>query len=235
MLEIAGLQGEYHRIRADESILAETTEGLRGGDWDGLNVTMPLKAVAARLADVLSGPAARSGSVNTLIRTPEGIAGDSTDCVAMEEVVGSRRFASRTSVLLIGTGGSASAALAALGAEPNLYVTGRRPEAVEDLTNRLGGVPVAWGSAVAGALVVNATPLGMSGEVLPDGILEAASGLADLPYGEVETPAVGSARALGIPTADGHEFLLRQAMASFRLWTGVSIDMAALTDRLRNT
>jgi len=235
MLEIAGLQGEYLRIRADESILAETIEGLRDGDWDGLNVTMPLKAAAARLADTLSVPAARSGSVNTLIRAGAGIAGDSTDCVAMQAIVGSERFGSRTSVLLIGTGGSAAAALVALGDEPNLYVTGRRPDAVEGLTAKLGGLPVAWGSAVAGALVINATPLGMGGEVLPEGILEVASGLADLPYGEVETPAIARAATLGIPTADGHEFLLRQAMASFGLWTGVSIDMELLSGRLRNT
>lgn len=235
MLAIAGLEGEYLRIRADESVLAGTIEGLRDGDWDGLNVTMPLKAAAARMADALSVPAARSGSVNTLMRAGGEVAGDSTDCVAMQEIVGDGRFARRTSVLLIGTGGAAAAALTALGDEPNLYVTGRRPDAVEELTAKLGGLPVSWGSAVAGALVINATSLGMAGEALPDGILDVASGLADLPYGEMETPAMRQARTLGIPTADGHEFLLRQAMTSFRLWTGVPIDIETLSDRLRNT
>lgn len=235
MLEIAGLEGEYLRIRADESVLAETVAGLRVGDWDGLNVTMPLKGAAAALADTLSGLAARSGSVNTLLRVGGDVAGESTDSVAMQEIVGDGRFADRTSVLVIGTGGSAAAILAALGDEPNLYVTGRRPDAVEALTARLGGLPVAWGSAVAGALVVNATSLGMRGESLPQGLLDVASGLADLPYGDTKTPAIARAETLGIPTADGHEFLLRQAMASFGLWTGVSIDIEALSERLRNT
>ncbi len=235
MLEIAGLVGEYLKIRADESILAGTIQDLRDGVWDGLNVTMPLKGAAARLADRLSAPAALSGSVNTLYTTEEGVAGESTDCVAMQEIVHSGRFANRSSVLLLGTGGSAAAALVALGDEPNLYVSGRRPEGVEGLTARMGGVPVGWGTAIAGALVINATSLGMAGENLPDGVLGAASGLVDLPYGTEATPAIRHATSLGISTADGHEFLLRQARASFALWTGVSVDVEALSDRLRNT
>ncbi len=235
MLEIAGLDGEYFRIRADESLLAETIQGLRDGVWDGLNVTMPLKGAAAGLADILSVPAALSGSVNTLTRTDDGIAGDSTDCVAMEEIVDSGRFSDRTAVLVLGTGGSAAAALTALSDEPNLYVSGRRPEAVESLTARLGGLAVGWGTAVAGALVINATSLGMAGEHLPDGVIEAASGLVDLPYGTENTPAIQHATASNLPTADGHEFLLRQARASFALWTGVSIDLETLSEHLRNT
>lgn len=235
MLEIAALDGEYLKVRADESILARTIQGLRDGDWDGINVTMPLKGAAANLADTLSEAASRSGSVNTLLRSADGIAGDSTDCVAMQEIVDSGRFSDRSSVLLLGTGGSAAAALTALVDEPNLYVSGRRPEAVGELTSRLGGSPVGWGTAVAGALVINATSLGMAGEGLPDDVLSAASGLVDLPYGAEETPAMRHARASSIPSADGHEFLLRQARASFALWTGVSIDLDRLSEHLRNT
>lgn len=235
MLEIAGLDGEYLKVRADESVLADTIQELRDGHWDGLNVTMPLKGAAAELADTLSVAAARSGSVNTLIRTDEGIVGDSTDCVAMQEIVDSGRFANRTAILLLGTGGSAAAALTALSDEPNLYVSGRRPQAVGDLTARLGGLPVAWGTAVAGSLVINATSLGMADEDLPEGVLEAASGLVDLPYGPADTPAIRHATTSKLPTADGHEFLLRQARASFALWTGVTIDLEAISERLRNT
>lgn len=235
MLELAGLEGEYLTVRADEPILARAVHDLRDGSWDGLNVTMPLKAAAARLSDTLSTPASRSGSVNTLIRTPDGIAGESTDCLAMQEIAGSERFANRSSVLVLGTGGSASAVLAALGDEANLYVSGRSHDATGDLASRLDAQPVGWGTAVAGALVINATSLGMAGENLPDGILEASSGLTDLPYGTEPTPAVRRSKTLGIPVADGHEFLLRQARASFALWTGVSITVEALSDHLRNT
>ena len=38
-------------------------------------------------------------------------------------------------------------------------------------------------AGVAGAVVVNATPLGMRGETLPENVVGPASGLVDLAYG----------------------------------------------------
>jgi len=235
MLEVAGLAGEYHRIRADEDVLSTTVDELRRGHWDGLNVTMPLKEAAARIADSLSPTAEKSGSVNTLIRNDSRIDGDSTDSSTFRELFRSGRFADSTSVLILGAGGSAAAALASMEDVSNLYVAARRTPAAEGLTTRLGGEVVSWGTGVAGALVINTTPLGMSGEELPIGIIEVASGVVDLPYGPSPTPAVEAARRLSLPYCDGHEFLLRQAMASFRLWTGVDTEYETVVAALRNT
>ena len=235
MLGIAGLAGEYRRVRADAAALSAAIEGLRAGDWDGLNVTMPLKSAAASLADSLSPSARRSGSVNTLIRDRRRIMGESTDSSTFRFLIGSERFAERAAVLVLGSGGTAAAALAALEDEPNIYVAARRDSSAVDLAARLGGDVVSWGSAVAGALVINTTPLGMSGQQLPDGILDVASGLIDLPYASQATPAIEAATGLAMPTADGHEFLLRQAMGSFALWTGARVDYEAVAAALRNT
>jgi shikimate dehydrogenase len=235
MLRIAGLAGEYRRIQADEAVLSTAVEELRTGHWEGLNITMPLKAAAARLADSLSPTAERSGSVNTLVRMARGVRGDTTDSWTFRYLIDSVLFAARTSVLLLGAGGSAAAALAALEDEPNVYVAARRGSTAGDLTSRLGGNLVSWGTAVAGALVINTTPLGMSGEHLPEGILEVASGLIDLPYGPKPTPAIETADRLSLPSCDGHEFLLRQAMGSFQLWTGVQLRYETVSGALRNT
>lgn len=232
MLQLAGLEGEYHRVRADEDILASTVEGLRTGEWDGLNVTMPLKGAAYRLSDSLSVAADRAGSVNTLSRVDSKIAGDSTDSSAFRHLLGSDRFAERSSVLVLGAGGSAAAAIAAMDPSAKVYVTARREGPARDLTSRLDGQVVSWGTAVARALVVNTTPLGMGGESLPEGILGVAVGLIDLPYGHERTPAIGEAERCGLPYADGHEFLLRQAMASFELWTGVALDYKMVSEAI---
>lgn len=235
MLGIAGLAGEYRRLRADEDVLSRAVEDLRAGHWHGLNITMPLKATAAVLADSLSPTAERSGSVNTLVRERRWVRGESTDSWTFRYLVDSGRFNERTAVFVLGAGGSAAAALAALDDERNVYVASRRAAMAGDLTARLGGEAVSWGAAVAGALVINTTPLGMSGEPLPDGILDVASGLIDLPYGPKPTPAIEATGRLSLPNADGHEFLLRQAMGSFELWTGVSIDYESVSEVLRNT
>ena len=234
MLRLAGLDGEYLKIRADTETLRRAIDGLRGGEWQGLNITMPLKADAARLADSLSPPAADSGSVNTLVRSDAGVTGHSTDCTAFEELFASERFRDVDSVLVLGAGGAAAAALSSIPADKTVFVSARRITAADETTDRLGGSVVPWATAVPGALLINASPLGMSGEVLPAGVLAVASGLIDLPYGSNPTPAVTEARSLGMAVADGHEFLLRQAMHSFRLWTGAAIDLASLSHAVRN-
>lgn len=233
MLELAGLDGDYSRVRADAAVLAEAVADLRRGEWDGLNVTMPLKSEAARRADSLAPDALSSGSVNTLVRSGDEVIGHSTDHAAFRELLASDRFRTLETTLVLGSGGSAAAAMSAIPRHHNSYVSARSPERAEQAGARHGAAVVAWGAAVAGALIINATPLGMGGETLPEGVLRAAAGLIDLPYATGQTPAVETATALGLPVADGHEFLLRQAMHSFRLWTGVDIDFDALSDVIR--
>jgi shikimate dehydrogenase len=233
LLQLAGLDGGYETIQADEKVLAEAISGLRRGSWQGLNVTMPLKAAAARSADALSPQARRSGSVNTLLVNRSGVYGDSTDSTAFRELMHQPRFSDVSSMLVLGAGGTAAAVLAAADTRQPTYVAARRLDQAHHLTVQLGGETVTWGAAVAGALVVNTTPLGMSGETLPDGVLDVASGLIDLPYAAVPTPAVTMASGLGIPWADGHEFLLRQAMASFAMWTGHALDFDNVAAALR--
>jgi shikimate dehydrogenase len=195
---------------------------------------MPLKGAAARLADSISPRAELAESVNTLVAEGTTIHGESTDIVAFEEILTDHRFRDLDSILVLGAGGSAAAALAAIPSDRHAYVTARRMGQAELLTTRFSGEVVSWGTAVAGAIVVNTTPLGMRREQLPEGILEAAAGLIDLPYGERVSPSVAAAREHDLPVADGHEFLLRQAIASFRLWTGSRIEPDALRDALRN-
>ena len=69
--------------------------------------------------------------------------------------------------------------------------------------------------------MVNATPIGMQGEPLPEEVVSAGSGLFDMAYGSGPTPAVRLARQLGLPVAEGPDMLLAQAAASFTIWTGI--------------
>lgn len=227
-LEESGMEGSYDTIRADVSRLRTELEAVGRGRWNGLNVTMPLKRAAAELCDALTDEARLSGSVNT-IKSEEGrVVGHSTDVVAFAQIL-SRWH--RAPLLVLGAGGSARAALVA--SQGPAYVAARRFAAARELAVDLGGAAVAWGAAVVGAIVVNATPLGMGGEGLPEGLLGTASGLIDLPYGPGVTPAAREGRARGLPVVDGIDFLALQAAASFTWWTGESVDSAALADLAR--
>lgn len=223
----AGLDGGYETIRADRARLRKEIERLRRGETHGLNVTMPLKEDAVDLCDRLTAEAERAGSVNALKIENGLVVGHSTDVLAFTEIMGrwSPRF-----LHVLGAGGSARAALAAA-PDSMTHVSARRPEAAVALCRRFqNATPVSWGNKMPGATVVNATPLGMRGEDLPDGVLDEAAGLIDLPYSEKETPAVAMARRLGIPVVDGVAFLAVQAAAVFTWWTGESVDSEKLAE-----
>ncbi len=99
-----------------------------------------------------------------------------------------------------------------------VWVTTRSPSTGIAALGRFDRIP--WGKPLPGAVVVNATPLGMAGEPLPSGVVAAAAGLVDLAYGPVPTPAVSAARAAGLSVIDGIQILVDQAAESFEIWTG---------------
>ena len=202
--------------------MREAAAELRRGALQGANITMPYKNLAADLSDQLVGPARRSGSVNTWVMERDRLMGYSTDGAGLRFAWDLGGLPTDGPILVLGNGGAAAAALLEFEAH-RLLVSARRSDALPPLIERLGlqAEQVEWGISVPGATVVNATPLGMHGEALPEGIVESASGFVDMSYGGERTPAVETAVRLGIPHAEGLDMLVGQAMASFALWTGV--------------
>ena len=230
-----GIDGSYvaRRVRGGE--LSEVVAELRNGSLDGANVTMPLKLEAAALADDLTVEAAASGSVNTLRPRSGLVEGHSTDVVASARAFSDERFDQSAPILILGAGGAAAAAIIGAAARV-VYVAARDMQRATALIDKIGsgaGV-VPLGVGVSGALVVNATPLGMGGEQLPEAITTTASGIIDLPYGPGETLTVAGARAAGLPFMDGVEFLVLQAAASFEWWTGVPAPIEVMVRAARN-
>ena len=136
---------------------------------------------------------------------------------------------------MLGAGGAAAAAILAVEGRP-LRVAARRPGAARELVERLevDGEDVAWGAPWPDATVINATPIGMSGDRLPPGIVENAAALLDMAYRDGPTPAVTVARAGGMPVADGLDMLIAQGAASFTLWTELEAPRNAMRTALHH-
>ena len=61
---------------------------LKNGPWDGINVTIPYKKAVLPYCAELSDTARRIGSVNTIVRRPDGsLYGDNTDAYGFESLV----------------------------------------------------------------------------------------------------------------------------------------------------
>lgn len=219
-----GLGGVYSRRRVDKQGMKEAAGQMRVGALHGANITMPHKGVAARLADRLSTDADRAGSVNTWTLQGDGrLTGHSTDVEAVRRVWVKAGLPTDCPVLVVGAGGAAAAAMIAM-EDRELWCSARRSEAVSLLAERVDVFfrPLPWGKSLLGAVVVNATPLGMRGGELPVALLERAEGLFDMAYRADRSPtaAFGWMTEHRLPASDGLAMLAAQAEASFEMWTG---------------
>ena len=215
-LQACGVVGEYVAREVDASGFAAACDQLRAGELDGANVTMPHKRAAHATCQVLHNDARDAGSVNTLAMREGALAGWCTDVEALRRALAGMPAGP---VLILGGGGAASAAAVAASGRETVVLSTRRDGGAPVVGE--SGTPVPWGTPVPDAVVVNATPLGMAGEPLPSGVLEAAAGLVDLTYGKEPTPAVAQASRDGIPWVDGIQILVDQAAESFEIWTGL--------------
>ena len=233
-LDAIGLAGTYRAVRVDEAGFRRGCAELRDGRWRGANITMPHKRLASAEVDDRTDEAGRAGSVNTIVVDGSRLVGHSTDIEGIRRTWDDADLPHHAPVLVLGAGGAAAAAVIGAGST-DVFLSARRLELATGLARDLAVAvrPLPWGTVVAGAVVVNATPLGMSGESLPPGIVEQAAGLLDMAYGRSTTPAVQTARSRGIPHATGSDLLLAQAAASFTLWTGRAAPVAAMRAALQ--
>jgi shikimate dehydrogenase len=220
------------RGRGAEAVAAVPVLGLAG-----FNVTMPHKEDVASACDELTPDAAALRSVNTVVARPDGrTLGDSTDGPGfLDALAGEAIAVDGKPVLVLGAGGAARAVVLALGrAGADVTVAARRPDtAVAAAALAPGARAQALGAADPSgfAVVVNATPLGMSGgDPLPvePQALHADQAVVDLVYHPADTPLLTAARAGGAVAVNGLPMLLHQAARSFVLWTGQEAPVEAM-------
>jgi shikimate dehydrogenase len=214
----------------------------------GLNVTVPHKEAALRLADTHTPRAQRAGAVNTLASAANGkLLGDNTDGAGLVRDLtvnlGCKLAGAR--VLLLGAGGAARGALAPLLDEkPSaLVISSRTPWRVEKLAAEFkahGPLRASTHLALKGDqfdLVINATSAGQHGEVprLAEGLLAARATCYDLSYGTAFEPFRSWAIKAGAERiADGLGMLVEQAASSFEAWRGVRPATRPVIARLRD-
>jgi shikimate dehydrogenase len=226
---------------------AEALAAMRRADLRGLSVTMPHKTAVAALVDDCTEVARRLDAVNCIVNTDGVLLGTNTDGEGF--VASLARGAGFTPAgkrcLVIGAGGAARAvvlALADAGAS-EVAVLNRTPgraTAAAALARAAGSVVTpgddadSLAQAVASAdLVVNATPVGMTGGaagpwlVAPQ-LLHAGQVAADLVYLPRPTPWLVQAAAAGARGVDGLGMLVHQAAAQLALWTGAAPPVEAM-------
>jgi shikimate dehydrogenase len=226
----------YDPVECAEAELAEFL-GRLGPEWAGLSLTMPLKRVVLTLADEVSPLAREVGAANTLLFGPGGRRADNTDVAGIVTALREAGVTEPTQAVLLGAGGTANAALAALREfgvlRPTVLV--RDPSRAPDLGaagQRLGVRPAirSWSdvrAAVDAELVISTVPPGAADALAR---LPWASGttVLDVVYAPWPTPLAGAAAAAGCRVVSGLAMLLHQAAAQVRLMTGQEAPVPAM-------
>lgn len=211
-----------------------------GLDLRGLSVTLPHKETLASFVQECGGccdeAVELSGAANTLRVDDSGnLHASNTDVLAIEEAFAARIDLQGQSALVLGAGGVARAATAALlrlGAQ--VRVMNRTSARAEQLASSFGtSVEVVTTPGEVSA-VVQCTSVGMSGGPDPKGtpidpaILPRDAVLLETVYEPVMTPLREAFATSGGQTIGGLEMFQRQAAAQCRLWTGREPGPAAL-------
>jgi shikimate dehydrogenase len=239
-----GIEGRYAHCLVKLEELADYLDRRRADThWRGCNVTMPHKLAIVPLLDRLDPLAARIGAVNTVVREADGtLTGYNTDAPGFLEPV--REEVDKIHLFrmarVLGTGGAARAIVAALAdAKFVIVLAGRDPAKAQAMLDELA--PNGEHHAIAFDhfadptdfpfddrercfdLVVNASPLGMTGQPpLPFDFSHAPprSVVYDIVTSPLDTDFLQRARAAGFETVDGLSMLIGQAAIAFTHFFG---------------
>ena len=229
------LNGYYVPIKVELENFEETIWTLVSMGFSGVNVTIPHKLSALKIADESSSTAQYIGAANTLTFTKENkIYADNTDAYGFINNIKCKYpdwDPKKGMSVVLGAGGASRAVIAALLSEGSKEIivlnrTIEKAEALkEDYDNKI--TVESWKNinevAASCSNIINTTSLGMNNESLiaiqPNAIPETAL-VSDLVYTPLETNFLKVAKNRGSRTVDGLGMLIHQGVPGFEAWFG---------------
>jgi len=212
----------------------------------GLNVTVPHKSAAVKIANELTPRATHAGAVNTLALQKDGkILGDNTDGVGLVRDLCDNLglVIIRRRILVLGAGGATRGIIAPLLAlEPaQIVIANRTRERAEILAENFAKLGPVRGMAMVELseqfdVIVNATSASLNGEVpaVPAAVIGPETMCYDMAYGKADTPFTRWALDLGCARAfQGWGMLVEQAAESFRVWRGIKPSTASVLTAIK--
>jgi 3-dehydroquinate dehydratase/shikimate dehydrogenase len=193
----------------------------------GISITMPLKQkVLPYLANV-DPLTAKLGACNTIRTGADGkLYGFNTDVAGVVRPLEKRMALKGASILILGAGGAARAAVYGLAEKgAKVFLWSRKEATACELAATAGASCITRQQirATHFDVLINATPCGMTGHQHPLPLEPEewnARLVFDLVYNPLETPLLKEAKSRGVATIQGVEMFVHQGARQFELWTG---------------
>lgn len=215
----------------------------------GLNVTVPFKEDAWRLATKHSKRAQRAGAVNTLkLLDNDELFGDTTDGIGLvHDLMYNHQLSLKgKTILIIGAGGAVRGVLEALlEQQPAALLIANRTavkakqlaQDFADLGN-INGCGLDTIGDTAFDIIINGTSASLHGELpaLPSTIFKAGSCSYDMMYSAQATVFMQWSTDNGAAQVfDGLGMLVEQAAEAFYIWRGVKPETASVIQQIRDS
>ena len=240
-----GIEANYEILETPPEELVDRVKYFKRNDYEGFNVTIPLKLPISLFVQEVDKYADIAGAVNTVkIDSDKTFKGYNTDAMGFKKAIPQNLDFSGANVALLGTGGASRAAVLALSELGVKYIgvyTRNIPNAMDymaymrrkfsqiefeshqiDLVRDLSKYQ----------LLVNTTPIGMLGRSadmtpIEENVLRtmpANSTVYDVIYNPKKTILLKLAEKLGYNTINGLDMLVYQAVAAQEIWFGQTPD-----------
>lgn len=244
-LESIGESGSYDVLETPPEELISRIKYLKTNNYNGFNVTIPLKVPMSLFLDDIDDYANIAGCVNTVkINTDKSFYGYNTDIYGFKKAIPEEIDLAGKIASILGTGGASRAAVVGL-AERGVknidfytrniinshqtldYLRAKFPE-IEFNVYQIQNIR----SLKDSAIIVNATPIGMKGYMADQMPIEredldklnADTIIYDIVYNPVKTVLIQEAQKRGLKTIGGLDMLIYQAERAIEIWTGKTPD-----------
>ena len=227
-----GIEGKYDAVEVKSGELSSFMSQVKNTDanWIGFSLTMPLKEEIFSVADKIDSLAKQINSANTLLPTLDGWMALSTDVAGFIWALAANEISEFKKVQIIGAGGTARAAAAAIDAPGRkIEIINRNPARISDMKNAVSLATLDfcnWENvSLDGDLVINTTPVGAADNLtVGDGVLFESL------YHPWPTKLAANWPGKVI---DGLDLLIHQAIDQIHLMTGFIIDRNLMAPILR--
>lgn len=237
----------YEKILVETKDFAREVADFQQHNGKGLNITVPLKEEACRLATKLTERARRAGAVNTLILHAENnYTGDNTDGIGLvrDLTINHQTPLKDKDILILGAGGAVRGILEPfIQQQPaRLVIANRTLQRATDLAHDFADISrleVFEFHQLQGQqfdIIINGTSASLSGDLppLPAQLLKPGSTAYDMMYGKHDTPFMTWARQnQATNVIDGLGMLVEQAAESFYCWRQVRPETRPVIELIR--
>lgn len=242
-LNSLGLEGDYELLPTPSEDLVDRIKYLKSNNYDGVNVTIPIKVPITLFLDSFDKVANLAGSVNTIKILPDKtMVGYNTDVLGFYQAIPNsiRPELGGKKIAVLGAGGAARAVVVALVqlnvSSIDFYVRNivNAHDFVETVRTACPNLNInlkqfqSMGDLSEYAMLVNTTPVGMINKSMgispvPERLISSLNKNAivyDIVYNPIKTELLRLAQKHGLRTIAGLDMLVYQAQKSFEIWTG---------------